>query len=41
MSNSVGRKDNVLAKARKLLILPTSLDIFEIRQHYVRVLYKS
>ena len=39
MSNSVGRNDNFLAKARKLSILPTSLDIFDIRQHYVRILY--
>ena len=39
MSNSVGRNDNFLAKARKLLILPTSLDIFDIRQHYNRILY--
>ena len=29
MSNSVGRNDNFLAKARKLSILPTSLDIFD------------
>ena len=28
-----------LAKARKLSILPTLLDIFDIRQHYVRILY--
>ena len=27
MSNSVGRNDNFRAKARKLSILPTSLDI--------------
>ena len=31
--------DNFLAKARKLSILSTSLDIFDIRQHYVRILY--
>ena len=37
--NSVGRNDNFLAKARKLPILPTSLDIFDIRQHYMRILY--
>ena len=36
ISSSVGRNDNFLAKARKLSILPTSLDIFDIRQHYVR-----
>ena len=41
ISNSVGRNDNFLAKARKLSILPTSLDIFDIQQHYVRVLYIS
>ena len=28
-------------KARKLSILSTSLDIFDIRQHYKRILYKS
>ena len=36
---SVGRNDNFLAKARKLSILPTSLDIFDIRHHYIRILY--
>ena len=41
MSNPVGRKDNFLAKARKLLILPTSLDIFDIRQRYIRILFIS
>ena len=35
---SVGRNDNFLAKARKL---STSLDIFDIRQHYVRILYSA
>ena len=40
ISNSVGRNDNFLAKARKLSILPTSLDIFDIRQHYIRIPYK-
>ena len=30
ISNSVGRNDNFLAKARKLLIVPTSLDILDI-----------
>ena len=39
ISNSVGRNDNFLAKARKLSILQTELDIFDIRKHYVRVLY--
>ena len=37
MSNSVGRNDSFLAKARKLSILPTSLDIFYIWQQYVHV----
>ena len=39
MSNSVGRNDNFLAKARKLSVLPTLLDSFDIRQNYVRILY--
>ena len=39
MSNSVGRNDNFLAKPRKLSNLPTSLDVFDIRQHYIRILY--
>ena len=47
ISNSVGRNDNFLAKAEKSSILPTSLDILDIRQHvyryffiyYIRVLY--
>ena len=39
ISNSVGRNDNFLAKARKLSILPTSLGIFDIRQHFIRNLY--
>ena len=30
---------NFLTKVRKLSILPTMLDIFDIRQHYVRILY--
>ena len=33
ISNSAGRNDNFLAKALKLSILPTSLDIFDIREH--------
>ena len=37
MSNSVGRIDNFRALARKLSFLPTELDIFDIRQHYVRI----
>ena len=28
-----------LAKARKLSILPTLLDIFDVQQHYVPILY--
>ena len=39
ISNWVGRNDNFLAQAKKLSILPTSLDIFDIRQHYIRILY--
>ena len=39
MSNSAGRNDNVFAKAQKLSVLPTSLDIIVIRQHYIRILY--
>ena len=39
ISNSVGRNNNFLAKARKLSILPTSVYIFYARQHYVRILY--
>ena len=34
LSNSVERNE-----ARKLSILPTSLDIFDLRQHYQRILY--
>ena len=37
--NSVGRTDNFLAKTRKLSILTTSLDIFDMRQHDTRILY--
>ena len=40
MSNEVARNDNFLPKARNLSILPTSLDIFDTRQHYIRILYK-
>ena len=39
ISNSVGRNDNFRAKARKLSIVPTSLDIFDIPQHYIRIIY--
>ena len=38
---SVGRNDNFLAKTRKLSIFPTSLDIFDIQQHYIHILYFS
>ena len=31
--------DNFLAKARKLSILPTSLDNSDIQQYYVRIFY--
>ena len=36
-----GRNDNFLAKARKLSIVPTLLDIFDIQQHYIHILYTS
>ena len=39
ISNSVGRNDKFLAKTQKLSVLPTSLDIFDIGQHYIRILY--
>ena len=39
ISNSVGRKDNFLAKARKVSFMPTELDIFDIPQHYILILY--
>ena len=35
ISISVGRNDNFLAKARKLSFLLTSLDIFNVRQHFL------
>ena len=38
MPYSVGRNGNCLAKVRKLSILPTSFDINDARQHYVRIL---
>ena len=41
ISNSVGRNDNFLATVRKLSILPTELNIFDIRQHYIRIPYLS
>ena len=39
MSNEVGRIDNFRALARKLSFLQTELDISDIRQHYVRILF--
>ena len=39
ISNSVGRKDNFLAKARKVSFMPTELDMFDIPQHYILILY--
>ena len=39
ISNEVGRIDNFRALARKLSFLPTEFDIFDIRQHYVRILF--
>ena len=35
----VGRIDNFRALARKLLFVPTELDIFDIRRHYIRILF--
>ena len=39
ISNLVVRNDNFPAKARKLSIFPTSLDIFDIRQDYILSIY--
>ena len=39
VSNEVGRIDNFRVFARKLTFLPTKLDIFDIRKHYVRILF--
>ena len=39
ISNEVERIDNFRALARKLSFLSTELDIFDIRQHYVRILF--
>ena len=39
ISNEVGIIDNFQTLARKLSFLPTSLDIFDIRQHYIRLLF--
>ena len=41
MFNLVDRIDNFWALARKLSFLPTKLDIFDIRQHYVRIFTTS
>ena len=39
ISNKIGRIDNFRALALKLLpFLPTELDIFDIRHHFVRTL---
>ena len=38
ISNSFGRNDNFPSKVRKLSILLTSLDIFDILQHYLGIL---
>ena len=35
----IGKTDNFRALARKLSFLPTELDLFDIRQHYVRILF--
>ena len=37
--NEVGRTDKFLALLRKLSFLPTEVDNFDIRQHYVRILF--
>ena len=40
MSNEVGGIDNFfLALAQKLSFLQTEIDIFDIGQHYVRILF--
>ena len=39
MSNEVGKIDNFRALARKLSYFPTELGIFDIRQHYIRILF--
>ena len=39
ISNSVGRIDNFRDLVRKLSFLPTDLDIFDIRQHYICILF--
>ena len=39
LSKEVGRTDNCQAFARQLSFLPANLDIFDIRQHYVCILF--
>ena len=39
ISNEVGRIDNFRALARKLSFLPTELDVFDIWQHYIHILF--
>ena len=39
ISNEIGKIDDFRGLARKLSFLPAELDIFDIRQHYVRILY--
>ena len=39
ISNKIGRIDNFRVLARKLSFLPKKLDIFYIRQHYLRILH--
>ena len=41
LSNEVGRIDNFRALARKFSFLPSKLDIFDIQQHYERILFKA
>ena len=41
ISDEVGSIGNFLALARKLSFLSTELDIFDIRQHYIHILYIS
>ena len=38
-TSKYGRIDNFRALARKLTILLTELDVFDIRQHYIRILF--
>ena len=39
ITKEVGRIDNFRAMARKLSFLPTQLDIFDIQQHYICILF--